>query len=181
MASLTPFCGTLVCRSTPVGNHCVRPYCWSSLQVRNWIWYSKMSMNWNFVSCLPIRDPVCKNLWISNPQSLYRVCQGPLKDPRFIKVKVEHYLLFMVSPPKISFTVRGIKYISLHLLTDFYLIQPSSKKIICFDFGKQNSVLPIVLYVPWKDLSIATYIKIAEKRVLVNVHQQMKYNMSKAR
>jgi hypothetical protein len=69
------------------------------------------------------------------------------KKARYIKVKVEHYLLFMFSPPKISYTIWGIKYICLHLLTVFYLIQPSIKQIICFDFGKQNSVLPIVLYV----------------------------------
>jgi hypothetical protein len=28
-------------------------------------------------------------------------------------------------------------------------VKPSSKQIICFDFRKQNSVLPIVFYVPW--------------------------------
>ncbi len=44
---------------------------------------------------------------------------------RYIKVKVEHYLLF--SPPKISWVVSGINYICLHLLPVFYLIQPSSK------------------------------------------------------
>ncbi len=63
---------------------------------------------------------------------------------RYIKVKVEHYLLFMFSPPKISWVVSGIKYICLYLLLIFYLIQPLRKQIICFDFGKQNSVLPIV-------------------------------------
>ncbi len=50
----------------------------------------------------------------------------------------------MFSPPKIRYTV----YICLHLFTVFCLIQPSSKQIICFDFGKQNSVLLIVSYVP---------------------------------
>ncbi len=69
--------------------------------------------------------------------------------PRYIKVKVEHYLLFMFSPPKISWVVWGIKYICLHVFTVFYLIQPSSNQIICFEFGKQNSVLPTVFYVPW--------------------------------
>ncbi len=54
----------------------------------------------------------------------------------------------MFSPPKISWVVKGIKCICLHFLPVFYLIQPSSKQIICFDFGKQNSVLPIVFYVP---------------------------------
>ncbi len=68
---------------------------------------------------------------------------------RYIKVKVEHYLLFKFSPPKISCVVSGIKYICFHLLQVFYVIQPSSKQIICFDFRKQNSVLPIVFYVPW--------------------------------
>ncbi len=66
---------------------------------------------------------------------------------RYIKVKVENYLLFMFSPPKISWVVSGTKYICLHLLPVFYLIQPSSKQIICFDIQKQNSVLPIVFYV----------------------------------
>jgi hypothetical protein len=55
----------------------------------------------------------------------------------------------MFSPPKISWVISGIKYICLRLLPVFYLIQPSSKQIICFDFRKQNSVLPIVFYVPW--------------------------------
>ncbi len=68
---------------------------------------------------------------------------------RYVKVKVEHYLLFMFRPPKISWAVWEIKYIFLHYLPVIYLIQPSSKQIICFDFRKQNSVLPIVFYVPW--------------------------------
>ncbi len=68
--------------------------------------------------------------------------------PRCIKVKVEHYLFFFIfSPPKISYTIWGIKYIWLHLFSVFYLIQPSSKQIPSFDFGKQNSVLPTVFYV----------------------------------
>ncbi len=50
----------------------------------------------------------------------------------------------MFIPPKISWVVSGIKYTFLHLIPVFYLIQPSSKQIICFDFCKQNSVLPIV-------------------------------------
>jgi hypothetical protein len=56
----------------------------------------------------------------------------------------------MFRPPKISLTISGIKYIWLHLLPVFYLIQPSSKQIICFDFQKQNSLLPIVFHVPWE-------------------------------
>ncbi len=48
-------------------------------------------------------------------------------NARYIKVKVEHYLLFMFSPPKISLTVWRIEYICLHLCTVSYLIQPSSK------------------------------------------------------
>ncbi len=47
--------------------------------------------------------------------------------PRYIKVKVEHYILLMFSPPKVSWVTLGIKYICLHLLPVFYLIQPSSK------------------------------------------------------
>ncbi len=73
------------------------------------------------------------------------------KHSRYIKLKVEHYSLFMFSPPKISWVISGIKDICLHLLPVFYLIQPSSKQFICFDFQKQNSVLPIVFYVPWFD------------------------------
>jgi hypothetical protein len=68
---------------------------------------------------------------------------------RYIKVKVEHYLLFMFSPPKISWVVSGIKYICLHLFTVFNLIQPSSKQFICFDFGKKIVCYQIVFYVPW--------------------------------
>ncbi len=113
---------------------------------------------------------------------------------RYIKLKVEHYLLFMFSPPKISYTVWGIKYICFQLpyilayksrnfgqilpnifpirlirgstytrvytvFTVFCLIQPSSKQIICFNFGKQNSVLPIVFYVPCQKS-----LKISEKK-----------------
>jgi hypothetical protein len=55
----------------------------------------------------------------------------------------------MFSPPEKSQIIRGIKYICLQLFTVFYLIQASSKQIICIDFGKQNGVLPIVFYVPW--------------------------------
>jgi hypothetical protein len=36
----------------------------------------------------------------------------------------------------------------------FYLIQPSSKQIICFDFQKQNRVLPVVFYVPCHTISL---------------------------
>ncbi len=68
--------------------------------------------------------------------------------PRYIKVKVKHYLLFMFSPLKISCAIWGIKYIFLQLPPVFYLIKPSSKQIICFDFQKQNSALTIVFYAP---------------------------------
>ncbi len=73
----------------------------------------------------------------------------PWSKSRYIKVKVEHYLLFMFNPPKISWVVSGIKYICLHLFTVFYLIQHSSKQIICFDFGKKIVCYLIVFYVPW--------------------------------
>jgi hypothetical protein len=73
-----------------------------------------------------------------------------MQNPRYIKAKVEHYLLFMFSPPKISWVISIIKLICLHLLPVFYLIQPSSKQFICFYFRKQNNVLPIVFYVPWQ-------------------------------
>jgi hypothetical protein len=46
---------------------------------------------------------------------------GMLRLPRYIKVKVKHYLLFMFSPPKISWVVSGIKYICLHLIPVFYI------------------------------------------------------------
>jgi hypothetical protein len=51
----------------------------------------------------------------------------------------------MFSPPKISWVVFWNK---IDLLLVFYLIQPPSKQIICFDFQKQNSGLPMVFYVP---------------------------------
>jgi hypothetical protein len=68
---------------------------------------------------------------------------------RYIKVKVEHYLLFMFSPPKISLVVSGMKYICLPLLPVFCLISPPVNKSFFFFFQKQNSVLPIVFYAPW--------------------------------
>ncbi len=68
-----------------------------------------------------------------------------LSNTRYIKEKVEHYLLFMFGPPKNKLGRFRNKYICLHLLPVFYLIQSSSKQIICFDFRKQNSVLPIVI------------------------------------
>ncbi len=66
------------------------------------------------------------------PLGLFKILQ--VLKPRYIKVKVENYLLFMFSPPKISWVISVIKYICLHLLPVFYLIQPSSKQIICFVF-----------------------------------------------
>ena len=50
--------------------------------------------------------------------------------------------MFMISSPKISQTICGIKNICLHFLGVFYLTQPSSEQNICFDFKKQNSVRP---------------------------------------
>jgi len=37
------------------------------------------------------------------------------------------------------------------LMTKIYvfLIEPSNKQIICFDFGKQNSALPVIFFIPW--------------------------------
>ncbi len=73
-----------------------------------------------------------------------------LLKARYIKVMVEHYLLFMYSPPNISWAVWGIKYIFYsYFLFSILHFQPFSKQIICFDIRKQNSVLPIVFYVPW--------------------------------
>ncbi len=71
-------------------------------------------------------------------------------QPRYINVKVEHYLLFSLKTVfKIKLGHLRNKIHFLQLLPVFYLIQPSNKWIICFDFRKQNSVLPIVFYVPW--------------------------------
>ncbi len=75
------------------------------------------------------------------------ICACRLEDMKVL------YLLFMFSPPKISWVISGIKYICLHLLPVFYLIQPSSKQFICFDFREQNSVLLIVYYLPWLEVS----------------------------
>ncbi len=91
------------------------------------------------------------------------------QHPRYIRVKVEHYLLFTFSPPKISWAVSGIKDFCFHLHPVFYLIQPSSKQIICFDFRKKNSVLPIVFYIPCQHLSLSlnNIISNSNKRVEV--------------
>jgi hypothetical protein len=35
--------------------------------------------------------------------------RGTNYNARYIKVKVEHYLLFMFNPPKISWVILGIK------------------------------------------------------------------------
>ncbi len=70
---------------------------------------------------------------------------------RYLKLWIKHLAIkvhisrgrtqfvFMFSPPKITWVISGIKYICLHLLPVFYIIQPSSKQIICFDFRKQNT------------------------------------------
>jgi len=60
------------------------------------------------------------------------------------RINVEHFLLFMFSPPKIHNLdcVCGIKYICLFIRTVLCLTQPSNKQMICFDFEKQNSILP---------------------------------------
>ncbi len=54
-----------------------------------------------------------------------------LRKPRYIKVKVD-------SPPKNKLDRLMNKFLFV-----FYLTQPSSKQIICFDFEK-NSALPLV-------------------------------------
>ncbi len=61
--------------------------------------------------------------------------------------------LFVVWPSKNKLVRLRNKIQFLQLLPVFYLIQLSSKQIICFDFRKQNSVLPMVFYVPWVILS----------------------------
>ncbi len=117
---------------------------------------------WECISLLvshneTVRKLIMKLNSLNKWSNVTKNCLCPQKMtqyPRYIKVKVEHYLLFMFSPPKISWVVSVIKYICLHLLPVFYVIQPSSKQIICFDFRKQNSVLPIVFYVPCQYLSI---------------------------
>ncbi len=104
-------------------------------------------MKWlKVLQCWDITLPECSSLQQNkNSISLFSWTKV---ESRYIKVKVEHYLLLMFSPPKISWVITEIKYICLHLLPVFDLIQSSSKQIICFDFRKQNSVLPIVFYVP---------------------------------
>ena len=57
---------------------------------------------------------------------------------------VKKVLIF--GPPKLSKTLWEIKYICWHWFTLFYLAKHSSKGIICFDFVKQNTTLPIVFY-----------------------------------
>ncbi len=55
--------------------------------------------------------------------------------------------------------------IHLFIFIIFYLIQPSSKQIIWFDFGKQNSVLPIVFYVPCGKVLLGQN----EKRIYIKI------------
>jgi len=45
----------------------------------------------------------------------------PRIKPRYIDIKVGHYLFFMLSPPKISYAIWEIRNICLHLLTVFYV------------------------------------------------------------
>ncbi len=104
----------------------------------------------------PLTSPLSFPLSLSSFLSVSHICVlflHLITFPKVHKVKVKHYLLFMFSPPKISWVILGIKYICLHLIPVFYLIRPSSKQIICFNFCKENSVLPIVFYVPWLFLS----------------------------
>ncbi len=70
---------------------------------------------------------------------------------RYIKVMVEHYLLFMFSPPKISWVVSGINYICLHLLPVFYLIQPSDLKVV------SSNLVPSDLQIDWQQLKIYVF------------------------
>jgi hypothetical protein len=58
----------------------------------------------------------------------------------------------------------------IHLLTVFYLIQPSSKQIICFDFEKQNGGLPKVFYVPW------FWVSINDRSTLFNILKRWHHN-----
>ncbi len=50
-------------------------------------------------------------------------------------------LLFIFKPKKYARLFEGFKNICLHLLTVFYLTQPTNKQIICFDFEKPNSAI----------------------------------------
>ncbi len=56
-----------------------------------------------------------------------------LSHTRYIKLKVDHYLLFMFSPQKYArlFEVL-LKYVWLHFLIVFYMTQPSNKQKFCF-------------------------------------------------
>ena len=65
-----------------------------------------------------------------------------------MEVKVKHYFIAYVWPSNYKLDHLRIKNIFLQLLKVFYQAQPTSKQIICFDFEKQNSVLPKVFYTP---------------------------------
>ncbi len=77
-------------------------------------------------------DTVSLSIYVRETVFLFR----KRNHPRYIKVKVEHYLLFKFSPPKISWVISGIKYICLHFFPVFYLMQPSSKQIVLISENK---------------------------------------------
>ena len=67
-----------------------------------------------------------------------------LKLVSFKVVRSKGMALFIVYvyPFKNKLDCLGNKNICLHVLTVFYLTQPSDKHIICFDFEKQFSAIP---------------------------------------
>jgi hypothetical protein len=80
---------------------------------------------------------------------LLKICEELLDLIKVHKSKDRTLFVAYVWPSKNKLGRLMNKIHFLQLLPVFYLIHPSSKQIICFDFQKQNSVLPIVFYVPW--------------------------------
>ena len=69
------------------------------------------------------------------------------KNARYMEVKVGHYLLFMLSPPKNKLNCfRNKKCLFTCGLIVFHLTQPSSKQIIYFDFQKTKIVHYLIIF-----------------------------------
>ncbi len=80
-----------------------------------------------------------------------------LHKSRYIKVKVEHYLLFMFSPLKNKLYCLRNK---MHLFTVFYLIQPSSKKV--FILISENKIMCYLQYSMYLDMNKSRKLKCSE-------------------
>ncbi len=116
------------------------------------LWKKKTEIN-TFSVAIATRN----NIVGTNERKRRTTCVFRKSLSRSIKVKVELYLLFMFSPPKLS--LRTKVYLLTFAYCFFYLNQPFNRQLIWIDFEKHYSVLPIVFYVPWSTLpfSYATF------------------------